>query len=159
MQDPKIVKNSPSEHQRTTLSGYIFATKAYIGNRKSCKTAISPSQCSHNMVNFDPLAANIFSLVWGTPANFNGFRVLVSLLQRRRWTEANKTLRNVWPSVRLVHYIYTFGGSCLVTKFCQVQHLFLCLSLALSYFGSVTARHSSSDRQPNFAALNRGRHL
>ena len=26
-------------------------------------------------------------------------------------------------------------------------------------FGSVTARHSSSGRQPNFAALNRGRHL
>ena len=25
--------------------------------------------------------------------------------------------------------------------------------------GSVTARHSSSGRQPNFAALNRGRHL
>jgi len=25
--------------------------------------------------------------------------------------------------------------------------------------GSVTARHSSSERQPNFAALNRGRHL
>jgi len=31
--------------------------------------------------------------------------------------------------------------------------------LVLSYFGSVTARHSSSGRQPNFAALNRGRHL
>jgi len=26
-------------------------------------------------------------------------------------------------------------------------------------FGSVTARHSSSGRQPNFAELNRGRHL
>jgi len=32
-------------------------------------------------------------------------------------------------------------------------------SLALSYFGSVTARHSSSGRQPNFAALNRGCYL
>ena len=29
----------------------------------------------------------------------------------------------------------------------------------VSRFGSVTARHSSSVRQPNFAALNRGRHL
>jgi len=29
----------------------------------------------------------------------------------------------------------------------------------VSSFGSVTARHSSSGRQPNFAALNRGRHL
>jgi len=30
----KIVKNSPSGHHRTTLSGYIFATKARIDNRK-----------------------------------------------------------------------------------------------------------------------------
>jgi len=32
------------------------------------------------MVNFGPLAAEIISLVWGTPANFNGFRVLAALL-------------------------------------------------------------------------------
>jgi len=32
-------------------------------------------------------------------------------------------------------------------------------SLALSYIGSVTALHLSSGRQPNFAALSRGRHL
>jgi len=32
-------------------------------------------------------------------------------------------------------------------------------SLALSYFGSITAWHSSSGRQPNFAALSKRRHL
>ena len=32
------------------------------------------------MVNFGPLAAEIVSLVWGTPANFNGFCVLAALL-------------------------------------------------------------------------------
>ena len=32
------------------------------------------------MVNFGPLAAEIVSLVWGTPGNFNGFRVLAALL-------------------------------------------------------------------------------
>ena len=31
------------------------------------------STCPHNMVNFGPLAAEIVSLVWGTPANFNWF--------------------------------------------------------------------------------------
>jgi len=31
-------------------------------------------------VTFGPLAAEIVSLVWGTPGNFNGFRVLVALL-------------------------------------------------------------------------------
>jgi len=32
------------------------------------------------MVNFGPLAAEIGSRVWGTPATFNGFRVLAALL-------------------------------------------------------------------------------
>ena len=32
------------------------------------------------MVNFGPLATEIVSLVWGTPCNFNGFRVLAALL-------------------------------------------------------------------------------
>jgi len=36
--------------------------------------------CPYNMVNFVPLAAEILSLVWGTPANFNGFRFLAALL-------------------------------------------------------------------------------
>jgi len=78
----KIAKNSPSAHHRTALSGYIFATKACIDNRKKnlLNSSVSPT-CSHTM---GPLAAEIGSLVWGTPANFNGFRVLASLLQRRR---------------------------------------------------------------------------
>jgi len=53
------------------------------------------------MVNFGLLAAEIGPVVWGTPPNFNGFRVLAALLH---------------------------------------------------------GMHSSSGRQPNFAALNRGRH-
>jgi len=74
------------------------------------------------MVNFGPPAAEIRSFVWGTPATFNGFRVLALLLQRRRSTEGNQTLHDVWPSPRLVHYIYLFGGSCPVMEFCQVQN-------------------------------------
>ena len=34
MQDPKRRQKSPYGHHRTTLSGYIFATKARIDNRK-----------------------------------------------------------------------------------------------------------------------------
>ena len=102
IQDAKIAKNLPSTHRRTTLLGYIFATEAPIDNRKKNPLNRNVSLiCPHNMVNLGPLAAEICWRVWGTPANFNGFRA----------------------------------------------------------FGSVTARHSSSGRQPNFAALNRGRHL
>ena len=45
--------------------------------------------CPYNMVSFGPLAAEIFSLVWGTPANFNGFRVLAALLHSQT-AELNK---------------------------------------------------------------------
>ena len=37
-----------------------------------------------SMVNVGPLMAEIGSGVWGTPANFNGFRVSASLLNRRQ---------------------------------------------------------------------------
>jgi len=71
-------KKSPSGHHRTTLSGHIFATKARI--EKKLLSSNTASTCFHNMVNFGPLAAEIDSVVWGTPANFNGFRVLAALL-------------------------------------------------------------------------------
>jgi len=74
--------------------------------------------CPHNMVSFSPLTTEICWQVWGTPANFNGFRVLPSLLQRRCSPEANQTLHDVWPSPGLVHYIYIFGGCCPLTEFC-----------------------------------------
>ena len=74
------------------------------------------------MVNFGLLAAETVSLVWGTRANFNVFRVLTSL-QRRRTPEANQTLHDVWPSPGLLHYIYIFGGSCTLTEFRHVQHV------------------------------------
>jgi len=39
----KIAKNSPSAHHRTNLSGYVFATKAHIDNRKNLLNSnISP---------------------------------------------------------------------------------------------------------------------
>jgi len=66
------------------------------------------------MMNFGPLAAEIGWRVWGIPANFSGFRVLASLLHRRRLTKVNQTLHYVWLSPGLVHYVglYIFGGSC-----------------------------------------------
>jgi len=111
------------------------------------------------MANFGPLAAEFVSLVWGTSANFNGSRVLASLLQRCRSTEANQTLHDVLPSPVQLHYIYIFGGCCPVTEFCQVQNSVCILQVLSSPIGSVTARHSSGGREPNFAALSTGRHL
>ena len=74
------------------------------------------------MVNFGPLTAEISWRFWGTPTNFNGFRVLASLLHRRRSMEVKQTLHDVWPCPELEHYYIHFRGSCPVTEFCQVQY-------------------------------------
>ena len=78
------------------------------------------------MVNFDTLTAEIGSAVWGTQTNFNWFRVLASLLQRRRSPEANQTLHDVWPSPTLVLSLSIFSGLLPPEKplaeFCQVQN-------------------------------------
>jgi len=95
-------KKSPPGHHRTTLSGYIFATKSCIDNRKKFLSSDMSSTCPRNMVNFGLLTAEICWRVWGTPANFNGFRVLPTLLHGivvgvsqtlRRWTEGATYVR------------------------------------------------------------------
>ena len=45
--------------------------------------------------------------------------------------------------------IYIFGGCCSVTEFCQVQNSVCVLQVLRSPIGSVTARQSSSGREPN----------
>jgi len=93
-------KNSPSGCHHTTLSGYIFATKTHIDNRK--KKLVKHQCLLHMFSQYGELRPN------------SGWDLLASL-----WH----------PS-----------------KFQRVSRL-----------GSVTARHSSSGRQPKFAALNIGR--
>ena len=48
---------------------------------------------SYNMLNFRPLMAEIVSVVWGTPANFNGFHVLAALLHGTPILGVSQTLR------------------------------------------------------------------
>jgi len=134
----------------TTSSGYIFGMKAYIDSPKKNLLNSNISFSCHNMADFGPVTAEIGLIVWGTPENFNGFCILPSLLQRHRLPEANQTLHDVWPSPGLVYYIYIFWavaphGILPGAKFT------LRPSLAFSYIVSVTAWHSSSGHQPNFA--------
>ena len=96
------------------------------------------------MVNFGPLAAEIGPVVWGTPAKFNGFRILPSLLQRCCSPEANQALHDVSSSPALAHYGILPGAKFTLRP-----------SVAFSYIGSVTVQHSTSGRQPNFAAWNK----
>ena len=97
----QTVKNVTFGHHRTTLLGYIFATKAHIDNWKNLLNSNVSPTWPQNMVYLRPTS---------------GWDLLASL-----------------------------GHTSI---FQQVLRL-----------GSITARHSSSGRQPNFAALNRGCHL
>jgi len=64
----------------------------YGQSEKHLKQQFS-STCPHNMANFGPLTAEIASVVWGTPANFNGFRVLAALLHATLVVGVCQTLR------------------------------------------------------------------
>jgi len=90
----KIPKNSPSAHHHTTFSGSIFAIKAHINNWRNLLNSDIYPTCPHNMVNFGPLAAEIDSVVWGTPAYFNGFRVLAALLHGTVVVGISQTFRH-----------------------------------------------------------------
>ena len=74
-------KKVPKNHHLGTIAQLCWAISSQlryvsiIGKKNLLSSNIS-STCPHNMVNFDLLAAEIVSLVWGTPSNFNGFRVL-----------------------------------------------------------------------------------
>jgi len=72
----KIAKNSPSEHH-AQLCRAISSQLRDVST--AGKNSVSPT-CPRNMVNFGPPAAEICWRVWGTPANFNRFRVLAALL-------------------------------------------------------------------------------
>ena len=97
------------------LHGYILATKACIDNRKKWLNSDMSSICPHSVVNFGPLAAGIDWWVWGTPENFNGFRLFASLLLNRGQPNFARCLTVSWAGT-----LYTFLGLLPLTEFCQV---------------------------------------
>jgi len=71
-------------------------SRNFVGHRESDKKLLNSNTsptCPHNMVNFGPLAAEIGSLVRGTPTNFNWFRVLTALLHGIPAVGVSQTLR------------------------------------------------------------------
>jgi len=84
----------PQNWPLSKLNTGRFALRAMLPVKNLLSSNIS-SICPHNMVNFSPLTDEIGLPVWDNPANFNRFRVLASLLQRHRSTEANQTLHDL----------------------------------------------------------------
>ena len=65
----------------------------YRQSEKNLLNIDTSSTCPHNMVNFGLLMAEICWRVWGTPSNFNGFRVLAALLHGTLAVGVSQTLR------------------------------------------------------------------
>ena len=74
------------------------------------------------MVNFRPLTAGIGWRVWGTPANFNGFRVLASLLYTDVAQRRSTKLCTMFGCFLGWYIMYAFWGLLPLTEFCQVQY-------------------------------------
>ena len=99
-------KNSASVHHRTTKLPHraISLQLRHLSTieNKLGKQHYLLHKASHYGERW--LMSEIVWRVLGTPANFNGFRVLVSLLHQHCSTEVNQTLHDVWRSPALVQY-------------------------------------------------------
>jgi len=89
----KVAKN----RHLGTIAQFCQAISSQLRHASTIgKTPLSSNMSSrfpHNMVNFGPLAAEIGLPVWGTPSNFNGFRVLATLLHESQVVGVSQTLR------------------------------------------------------------------
>jgi len=139
----------------TTLSGCVFATKACIDNQKKNLS----SMCLHNLANFGPLTAEIGSGVWAPQQISTGFasciRCCSDVAQRtptKLCTVCGHLLR--WYTI-YIHFRGLFRPDRILpgTKFTLRPRL------AFACIGSITARHSSSGRQPNYTVFQKNSHF
>jgi len=88
-------KKSPKSRHLGTIAQLCRAISSQLRHVSTIGKKLLSSNISstsiHNMVNFGRLAAEVVSLVWGTPANFNGFCVL----------ERYCTVLQQWASAKL----------------------------------------------------------
>jgi len=112
------------------------------------------------MVNFGPLAAEIDWRVWDTPSKFQrlsrlGFVTAATSLNRSQ-PNFTRCLAVSWAGRLSRHFRRLLPRNGILPG---ARFILRPPSLALSYIGSFTARHWSSGREPNFAALSTRRHL
>ena len=106
------------------------------------------------MANMGPLTAEIGGRVWtlGHPSKFQWLLRIGFVTAATSFTGGQpnfaRCLAVSWPGTLYVH----FSGAFIPDGILPGAKFTLRLSLAFSYTGSITARHSTSGRQPNFAA-------
>ena len=121
--------------------------------KKNLLSSNTSSTCPYNMVNFGLLAAEIVSLVQGTPANFNGFRVLAALLYGiQQWASAKLcgVEQRVPPMFGRATFMLGIGPHFQLELLCTSQKV----NFNTSAFQKV-AKSSTSDntRRSNYACI------
>jgi len=158
MQDAKKLPKFAIYDHCTTLSGYIFVTKACINNGEK---PVKQRYLLHMSSQYGELRPTngwdtLASLGHGTPANLNGFRILsfatAPTSLNRGQPNFARCLAVSWAGTLYIRLLPP-NGILVRAKFT------LRPSLAFSYAGSVTTWHWSSRRQTNFEVFGRGRYL
>jgi len=107
------------------------------------------SRCPHNIVNFGPLAAAIDLPVWGTFQRLSRLGFITAAMSfAGGQPNFARCLAVSWAGALCRH----FRGLLPPNGISPHAKFTLRPSLAFSHIGSITARRSSSGRQPNFAA-------
>jgi len=100
-------KKLPKIHRMVTITQVCRAVSLHVRHVSTSRKKFVKQQYFLHMSSQygELLSTNSWdrSGVCGIPANFNGFRILASLLQRHRSLEANETLHDDWPSPELLH--------------------------------------------------------
>jgi len=90
------IQDAKNRHLRT-IAQFCWAVSLQLRHvstiEKNLLNSNIFSTCPGNMVKFRQLTAEISSGVWGTSANFNGFRVLAALLHGTLVVGVSQTLQ------------------------------------------------------------------
>jgi len=119
-------KNDAKNHHLRTIAQLSRAISSQLRHvstigKNLLSSSISPTW-PYNMVNFSPLAAEIVSLVWGTPGNLNGFRVLAALLHRTLVVGVSQT-----AALNRGRHLYSAGRPSR-WALAHISSIYLCLS-------------------------------
>jgi len=108
MQDPKKL---PKIRHLGTIAQVCWAISSQLRHvstvGKNLLNSNTSSTCPYNMVKFGPLTAKIASEVWGSPANFNWFRVLAALLRVSQTAAFNRG-RQLYSAGRPSHWALAY---------------------------------------------------
>jgi len=107
-------KNTAKIRHLGTIAQFCWAISSQLRHVSTIgKNLLNSNNLLQMSSQYGALTAEIGWRVWGTPTDFSGFRVLASLLHRRRLTEVNQTCTMFG---RLLDWftnvaIYTFSGA------------------------------------------------